>query len=114
MFGTHELWLFVLSAFLLNVPPGPDTLYSVGRSSTLGWHAGAVAALGIGTGAVVHICTAALGLSALLAASATAFTIVVHGAHQQPTGRGRGFQEMVQSLCRQRFCTHRHPAGTVS
>ncbi len=76
MLGTHDLWLFVLSAFLLNVTPGPDTLYIVGRSSTQGWHAGAVAALGIGTGAVVHICAAALGLSALLAASATAFTVV--------------------------------------
>jgi threonine/homoserine/homoserine lactone efflux protein len=76
LFGTHDLWLFVLSGLLLNVTPGPDTLYIVGRSSTLGWRAGAVAALGIGTGALVHICAAALGLSALLAASATAFTAV--------------------------------------
>jgi threonine/homoserine/homoserine lactone efflux protein len=76
LFGTHDLWLFVLSGLLLNVTPGPDTLYIVGRSSTQGWRAGAVAALGIGTGALVHICAAALGLSALLAASATAFTAV--------------------------------------
>jgi threonine/homoserine/homoserine lactone efflux protein len=76
VFGTHDLWLFVLSALLLNVTPGPDTLYIVGRSSTHGWRGGAVAALGIGTGALVHICAAALGLSALLAASATAFTAV--------------------------------------
>jgi len=74
--GTHDLWLFVLAGLLLNITPGPDTLYIVGRSSTLGWRAGAVAALGIGTGALVHICAAALGLSAILAASATAFTIV--------------------------------------
>jgi threonine/homoserine/homoserine lactone efflux protein len=76
LFGTHDLWLFVLSGLLLNVTPGPDTLYIVGRSSAQGWRAGAVAALGIGTGALVHICAAALGLSALLAASATAFTAV--------------------------------------
>ncbi len=76
MLGTHDLWLFVLSALLLNVTPGPDTLYIVGRSSSQGWRAGAVAALGIGTGALVHICAAALGLSALLAASASAFTVV--------------------------------------
>jgi threonine/homoserine/homoserine lactone efflux protein len=76
MFGTHDLWLFVLSGLLLNVTPGPDTLYIVGRSSAQGWRAGAVAALGIGTGALVHICAAALGLSALLAASAAAFTVV--------------------------------------
>ena len=76
MFGTHDLWLFVLSGLLLNITPGPDTLYIVGRSSTQGGRAGAVAALGIGAGTLVHICAAALGLSAILAASATAFTAV--------------------------------------
>jgi threonine/homoserine/homoserine lactone efflux protein len=76
VFGTHDLWLFVLSGFLLNITPGADTLYIVGRSSALGWPAGAVAALGIGAGTLVHICAAALGLSAILAASATAFTAV--------------------------------------
>jgi threonine/homoserine/homoserine lactone efflux protein len=76
VFGTHDLWLFVLSGFLLNIAPGPDTLYIVGRSSTQGWRAGAIAALGIGAGTLVHICAAALGLSAILAASATAFTAV--------------------------------------
>jgi threonine/homoserine/homoserine lactone efflux protein len=74
--GTHDLWLFVLSGLLLNITPGPDTLYIVGRSSTEGARAGAVAALGVGTGALVHICAAALGLSAILAASATAYTVV--------------------------------------
>jgi threonine/homoserine/homoserine lactone efflux protein len=76
VFGIHDLWLFVLSGLLLNVTPGPDTLYIVGRSSAQGWPAGAVAALGIGAGALVHICAAALGLSAILAASAAAFTAV--------------------------------------
>jgi threonine/homoserine/homoserine lactone efflux protein len=76
VFGTHDLWLFVLSGFLLNITPGPDTLYIVGRSSTQGWRAGAVAALGIGAGTLVHISAAGLGLSAILAASATAFTAV--------------------------------------
>jgi threonine/homoserine/homoserine lactone efflux protein len=76
VFGTHDLWLFVLSALLLNVTPGPDTLYILGRSSSQGWRAGAIAAFGIGAGALMHICAAALGLSALLAASATAFSVV--------------------------------------
>jgi threonine/homoserine/homoserine lactone efflux protein len=76
MFGTHDLWFFVLSGLLLNITPGPDTLYIVGRSSTQGWRAGAVAALGIGAGTLVHICAAALGLSAILAASAAAFAAV--------------------------------------
>ncbi len=76
MFGIHDLWLFVLSGLLLNITPGPDTLYIVGRSSAQGWRAGAIAALGIGSGALVHVCAATLGLSAILAASATAFTAV--------------------------------------
>ena len=56
MLGTHDLWLFVLSGLLLNITPGPDTLYIVGRSSTLGLRAGAVAALGIGTGVLRPRC----------------------------------------------------------
>lgn len=76
MLGTHDLMLFVISGLLLNVTPGPDTLYIVGRSSTQGLRAGAIAALGIGTGILVHITAAALGLSAILAASASAFIIV--------------------------------------
>ena len=76
MFGIHDLWLFVLSGLLLNITPGPDTLYIVGRSSTQGARAGVVAAFGIGAGALVHICAAALGLSAILSASAAAYTAV--------------------------------------
>lgn len=76
MLGTHDLALFVVSGLLLNVTPGADTLYIVGRSATEGARAGAVAALGIGAGCCVHALAAALGLSALLAASAAAFTVV--------------------------------------
>jgi threonine/homoserine/homoserine lactone efflux protein len=76
MFGTHDLWLFILSGWLLNITPGPDTLYIIGRSSNHGARAGTVAALGISAGMLVHICAAALGLSAILSASATAFTAV--------------------------------------
>jgi threonine/homoserine/homoserine lactone efflux protein len=76
MLGTHDLALFVLSGLLLNLTPGPDTLYIVGRSTTQGWRAGAVAALGIGAGIFVHIAAAAAGLSAILAASGAAFTVI--------------------------------------
>jgi threonine/homoserine/homoserine lactone efflux protein len=76
MFGTHDLALFAVSGLLLNFTPGADTLYIVGRSTLQGARAGAVAALGIGAGCCVHMLAAALGLSALLAASATAFTAV--------------------------------------
>src|SRR5678809_141721 len=76
MLGTHDLWLFVLSGLLLNITPGPDTLYIVARSTTQGFRGGAMAAMGIGAGTLVHILGAALGLSAILAASATAFTVI--------------------------------------
>src|SRR5512143_3500681 len=76
MDGIHDLGLFVLAGLLLNVTPGADTLYILARGTTQGARAGAVAALGIGAGCIVHTLAAALGLSAILATSATAFAIV--------------------------------------
>ena len=76
MSGVHDLGLFVVAGGLLNLTPGVDFLYVLGRSTTRGFIAGVWAALGIGTGCFVHIAAAALGLSAILASSATAFTVV--------------------------------------
>jgi threonine/homoserine/homoserine lactone efflux protein len=76
MFGTQDLALFVISGLLLNLAPGPDTLLIMTRAASQGWRAGSAAALGIGCGTFVHILAAALGLSAVLATSATAFLIV--------------------------------------
>ncbi|MQA42714.1 LysE family translocator [Rugamonas aquatica] len=76
MFGIHDLTLFVISGLLLNIMPGPDSLLIMTRSATQGWRAGSAAALGIGAGTMIHIFAAALGLSALLATSAAAFTVV--------------------------------------
>ena len=47
MLGIHDLWLFMVSAVLVNISPGPDSAYIVGRSLQLGWRAGMMAALGI-------------------------------------------------------------------
>ncbi|MEC5159268.1 MULTISPECIES: LysE family translocator [unclassified Janthinobacterium] len=76
MFGIHDLTLFIVSGLLLNVMPGPDSLLIMARSATQGWRAGSAAALGIGAGTMVHVLAAAIGLSALLATSAAAFTAV--------------------------------------
>src|SRR5882724_11141709 len=76
MLGIHNFWLFVLSAMALNVTPGPDTLYIIGRSIAQGRRAGLVSALGISTGSLVHTTAAGLGLSVLLAQSATAFSFL--------------------------------------
>ena len=76
MLGIHELWLFVLSGVLLNITPGPDTVYVVGRSLQLGWRGGVAAAIGISCGCLFHVTGAAIGLSALLMASSTAFSVL--------------------------------------
>ena len=76
MFGIHGIWLFIASGLLLNVTPGPDTAYIVGRSIQLGWRGGVVAVLGIEAGCLLHVFAAAIGLSALLAASSAAFNLV--------------------------------------
>jgi threonine/homoserine/homoserine lactone efflux protein len=76
MFGIHDLPLFVLAGLLLNITPGPDMMYIIGRSTGQGWKAGAAATLGVSAGCSVHITAAALGISALLTASSTAFTIL--------------------------------------
>ncbi len=76
MLGIHDLWLFIISGLLLNITPGPDTAYIVGRSLQMGWRGGAAAAIGIGGGCLVHVFGAAIGLSALLMASSAAFTLV--------------------------------------
>lgn len=76
MFGIHDFGVFVVSCLVLNVTPGPDTFYILGRGMAQGRAAGVASALGIGTGALVHTLAAACGLSALVAGSAAAFTAV--------------------------------------
>ena len=71
-----QLLLFVAAGLLLNLTPGPDVLYIVSHALRAGARAGMVAALGITAGCFVHIFAAAVGVSALMAASATAFTIL--------------------------------------
>ncbi|GAA2214720.1 LysE family translocator [Nonomuraea monospora] len=70
------LAIFCVATLGLLLVPGPAVLYIVTRSVSQGRTAGLISVLGIHTGSIVHIAAAALGISALLAASATAFTIV--------------------------------------
>jgi threonine/homoserine/homoserine lactone efflux protein len=74
--GVHDLPLFIVAGLLLNITPGADMALIGARSASLGFRAGAAAALGVGAGCVVHVAAAALGLSALVASSATAFTLL--------------------------------------
>nr|WP_311528646.1 LysE family translocator [uncultured Ralstonia sp.] len=74
--GIVNLPLFMLAVFLLNVTPGPDTAYIVGRSVSQGRAAGLLSALGVSAGCCVHVLAVAFGLTALLAASTVAFTVI--------------------------------------
>lgn len=76
MLGIHDFTLFLGSALLLNITPGADMLYVMSRAANGGAGDGLAATAGIGTGCLVHTTLAALGLSALLAASAKAFLVV--------------------------------------
>jgi threonine/homoserine/homoserine lactone efflux protein len=76
MLGIHNYWLFILSGILLNLTPGQDTMYILGRSLTGGLHVGVASALGISVGSIFHTLAAAAGLSMLLATSPLAFTAV--------------------------------------
>lgn len=72
----QHLLLFIAAGLLLNLTPGPDVLYIVTHALRSGAKMGVVAALGITAGCMVHVLAAAVGVSALLAASATAFTVL--------------------------------------
>lgn len=70
-------WAVFLSAALaLNLSPGPDLLFILSRTFANGKAVGIASSAGVCTGALVHVSAAALGLSAILATSVTAFTIV--------------------------------------
>lgn len=73
---TQQLLLFIAAGWLLNLTPGPDVLYIVTNALRSGARAGVVAGLGITTGCFVHVLAAALGVGALLATSAWAFSLL--------------------------------------
>ena len=72
----QNLWLFIIAGLLLNMTPGPDMGLIIARSAQYGVRAGAMAALGVAAGCFVHIVAAAFGVSAILMASALAFSLL--------------------------------------
>ena len=76
MLGIHDFGLFVGAGILLNIVPGQDTVYILGRTAAGGRRTGIASALGVSAGGLIHTMAAAFGLSAILASSATAFLIV--------------------------------------
>lgn len=76
MFGVEHYLLFLVSCLVLNITPGSDTLYIMGRSLSQGRPAGMMSVFGIISGAMLHTLFAALGLSVVLMHSAAAFNII--------------------------------------
>jgi len=76
MLGTHSLALFATTVFVINATPGVDMMLTLTRTLRYGVRGGLAAAAGIMAGCVVHALAAVLGLAALIAASAAAFTVI--------------------------------------
>ena len=76
MLDTSRLTLFFITAFVILVTPGPAVLYIIARSVDQGRLAGIVSTLGVGFGTMFHVAAAALGISALMATSAVAFSVL--------------------------------------
>ncbi len=74
--ATHTLLVFGAASLAFVMVPGPSVIYIVSRSLAEGRAAGLVSALGIQAGGLLHVTAATVGLSALLASSAAAFTVV--------------------------------------
>src|SRR3712207_9127306 len=70
------LLVFAAASLALLIVPGPAVVYIVTRSLSQGRSAGMVSMLGVQAGGLVHVAAAALGISAIVASSATAFAVV--------------------------------------
>jgi len=76
MFDLHTILAFTGTSLLLLIIPGPAVLYIIARSTEQGRKAGMASVAGIEAGTLVHVVASAVGISALLLASATAFSIL--------------------------------------
>jgi threonine/homoserine/homoserine lactone efflux protein len=76
MFDTHRFLLFFAAALLLAITPGPGIFYVLARSLAGGRREGILSSFGTFVGGLFHVLAAALGVSAILAASAVAFHTV--------------------------------------
>jgi threonine/homoserine/homoserine lactone efflux protein len=76
MIDINNLALFMLATITLNLTPGPDMMYVIGRSVSEGKKSGIASAFGIAAGTICHTLAVALGLSSLLLAVPTAYDII--------------------------------------
>ncbi|WZH51762.1 MAG: LysE family translocator [Nocardioides alkalitolerans] len=72
----HQWGAFLLASLLFIQLPGPSLLFTIGRALTVGRRDALLSVLGNGTGIFVQVLLVAVGLGAVVAASATAYTVV--------------------------------------
>lgn len=73
---TQTLLLFLLATLAINLSPGPSILYVTSVAVSYGLRAAIASVLGMSVGIFVHVLAAVVGISALVAASATAFLVL--------------------------------------
>ena len=76
MYGIINFEVFLVTAILLNLTPGTDTMYIISRSISQGRAAGIYSALGISAGIIIHTLLAAFGLSVILMKSVFIFNLI--------------------------------------
>src|SRR3954453_10547104 len=72
----HSLLAFVIASILFIQVPGPSLLFTIGRALTVGRSEALLSVLGNALGLLVQIGFLAIGLGAVVAASAEAFTVL--------------------------------------
>ena len=74
--SAEQWWLFITACTILNIAPGPDTMYIMSKTIAQGRRAGLISSVGVCSGAMVHASLAGLGLSAVLATSPDIFNAI--------------------------------------
>lgn len=98
------VWLFSIAAATLLIIPGPAVFYIMGRSIEQGKKAGIVSVLGVSIGGSVHVLAGAIGVSAVLMTSATAFNIVKY----------LGATYLIYLGCKTLFSTSDHTTSEIA
>ncbi len=104
MENTSYWLLFLSAAFAINIAPGPDMVYIISKTIAQGRKIGFASSLGVCAGAMVHVSAAALGLSAILATSVLAFSVVKYAGAayliylgiQALLSKGETFEKVVE------------------
>ncbi|MGE4595125.1 MAG: LysE family translocator [Gammaproteobacteria bacterium] len=74
--SVEQWWFFITACTILNIAPGPDTMYIMSKTIAQGRRAGLLSSIGVCSGAMIHASLAGLGLSAILETSPDIFSAI--------------------------------------